>query len=247
MPRVLGITGRKRSGKDTLARTLIEYGGPWERVAFADAIKELATSVISPDILGTDGDKEREYQAAVNIDDWLPLLSEALGFELKPRKLRAKSPRQLLQYLGSEYVRSVRPGYWLHQVREKIESAPHKRFIVSDVRMADEAALVRELGGKVIEVRRLGGCNGFLAAGGVPEHETEDIDFRADYVLAVVDGNLAAPHALAEHDGNAGDLEDFLTAWDWNRLQKEKASPESSFGFYYGRHLWPELAGSHGR
>lgn len=54
---ILGIVGRKRSGKDTFASVLAEAG--WARVAFADALKEELASLLGVDAAFVEGHKEQ--------------------------------------------------------------------------------------------------------------------------------------------------------------------------------------------
>jgi len=66
--------------------------------------------------------------------------------------------RRLLQLIGTECGREcVGPDVWVERWRrENVESVliPHDVLIIDDVRFANEAAMVRELGGPVYEVRR---------------------------------------------------------------------------------------------
>ena len=56
-PRIIGVTGFKRSGKDTFARVLSERAG-YVRVAFADALKEEVAAFLGISLEELERDKE---------------------------------------------------------------------------------------------------------------------------------------------------------------------------------------------
>ena len=68
-----------------------------------------------------------------------------------------RSPRQILQWWGTQYRRAQDPLYWVkrfeHRVRQHQE-AGIQHIVVTDVRFADEAAAIRTLGGQIWRVHR---------------------------------------------------------------------------------------------
>ena len=62
--------------------------------------------------------------------------------------------RALLQEFGTEYRRSQCSTYWTDRLRASIAGVD--LVVISDVRFADEAALVHELGGEVWRIERPG-------------------------------------------------------------------------------------------
>jgi hypothetical protein len=65
-----------------------------------------------------------------------------------------KSPRELLQTLGTEWGRNlVNEDLWLILARQKLLSMG-PGMVVSDVRFDNEAEWVRKLGGRIIHVKR---------------------------------------------------------------------------------------------
>jgi hypothetical protein len=81
--------------------------------------------------------------------------------------------RALLQQWGTEYRRGQDPDYWTEIMRERLSTVA--AAAVSDVRFADEAELVRELGGEVWLIERPG-CQ----ANG---HASEALAFAADRII----------------------------------------------------------------
>jgi predicted 2-oxoglutarate/Fe(II)-dependent dioxygenase YbiX len=125
---IIGFTGRKGHGKDTAAKA---FPGA-TTVAFAEPLKRAAMAMwdLTEDQVFDDRQKE--------------VVDERYG----------KTPRQMLQWLGSDVIRDqFDKNHWLSLARHKITSAKGV-VCVTDVRYDNEAALVRELGGKVIRIVR---------------------------------------------------------------------------------------------
>jgi hypothetical protein len=69
------------------------------------------------------------------------------------------SPREMLQYIGTDCIRAKIPGFFVTNMRLKFEQLEtHKAFpltaLVTDVRFDDEAALIRKHRGIVIKIHR---------------------------------------------------------------------------------------------
>jgi hypothetical protein len=159
---LIGITGYKQHGKDTLAKTIAEcppsagkaWRGEWMITHFADPLKEMAKSVfgLSDEDVYTDQGKETLFPTPLFMDSYLRGMRQATGLDIQPRQLSASTPRQVLQYFGTEYVRSVAPSYWFDQLSLHIRG--HNKVLVPDLRFLNEAEFLRSLGGVIIKVRR---------------------------------------------------------------------------------------------
>lgn len=129
--RLVGLVGRARVGKDTAAEFL-EDRHLLQQFAFANPLKDMLTSVFGD--LFYDGDRESPIE-------WL-----------------GKSPRQLMQTLGTEWGRQcVHPDLWVllaHQEWLACQRNLSKGMVVSDVRFDNEARWIKEQGGVLIEIRR---------------------------------------------------------------------------------------------
>jgi len=67
------------------------------------------------------------------------------------------SPRELLQYLGTDCIRNKFPGHWVKLMGHKIQQLQDKIgdeaiIAIDDIRFEDEAELVRSLNGTVVHV-----------------------------------------------------------------------------------------------
>jgi hypothetical protein len=141
---IIGLSGRKRCGKDTLANYLIEFQS-FQRVAFADALKGtlLATN---PMIVGVDG------QAV----DLLGLRS-VYGWEgIKSQPNWSGSVRELQQNFGVAARNEIDVDVWVNAalVRIKRFAAEGKSVVVTDMRFPNEIAEIVALGGTIVRVER---------------------------------------------------------------------------------------------
>lgn len=131
--KLIGITGLARSGKDTVARYLwAEYA--YTTIAFADPLK-LATQ----HIFGlTDEQTWKDHLKEVTIPYW------------------NMSPRQMFQLLGTEAVKGTfGDDTWCKRWKICYDVlSGTDDIVVPDVRTDVEAAMLRSLGGVIIELTR---------------------------------------------------------------------------------------------
>src|SRR5690606_5159828 len=71
---------------------------------------------------------------------------------------KPRSPRQVLQYWGTEYRRTVdSDDYWRSQVDSYIRAHPGTAFVITDVRFPDEGKLVESYpNGRLARILRPG-------------------------------------------------------------------------------------------
>lgn len=127
--RIIGLTGGKGCGKSSVAKIISKNYG-YEIVSFATPIK---------DMLRVLGLRDQE------LND--PLLKEIKLTEY------GKTPRQLMQLLGTEFGRAmISQRIWITALEKTLN--PSNNYVIDDVRFNNEAEFIRSLGGPVIEVRR---------------------------------------------------------------------------------------------
>lgn len=166
-PQVIGLTGYKRSGKDTVAKLLGVYG--YKPYALAGPVKKTARA-IDPYVLVT-----REEAIRLNLPaDGFFRFSEVVGAIGEESAKDVADVRQLLQRVGTEGGRSVHgEDVWLNLAARTIfAEADHRAWVISDVRFGNEADWVRSvLGGQVWKVERpgVGGADGHPSETGVDE------------------------------------------------------------------------------
>lgn len=186
--RLIALCGAAGAGKDTVADML-----SMRKVAFADALyAEVAEA-------WRVGDAELRNRASKELPSYLMAIAscrdvEFWQFKADEELCAPRSPRQILQWWG-DFRRAQNPGYFVQRTRELIQGASQSRgWIISDCRFANEAAMVRELGGQIWQVTRPG-----IAAGATGHiSDTDGSQFAPDRVIAN-HGSLSALHlALVE-------------------------------------------------
>ncbi len=131
MKRLIGFAGPARVGKSTSAYMLCKKYDFEER-AFGDPIKEAMISL-------TGLDRKYFYDQSFK-HNYLPLIG--------------MSPRKLMQLFGTEFVRDmVSEDFFVKIMYEKLRTTTMNQ-VISDVRFAEEAEIIRHLGGTVVILSR---------------------------------------------------------------------------------------------
>lgn len=134
-PRLIGLTGKAGSGKDTVGG-ILKRVYDFQTVAFADPIRAAMRGMIG-------------------------LSPEQFAHPLKEEVIPdlGKSPRQMMQTLGTEWGRQlVNEDIWLILANRKIQAwfKLNTSVAVTDVRFENEAAFIRNNGGVVWHINRGG-------------------------------------------------------------------------------------------
>lgn len=139
---LIGLTGQAGAGKDTAAHYLCEAYG-FVRAAFADPLNDMLAELLQQ----------------VDIDH-AALHERALKEQPIPCLPAQPSARMLKQTLG-DWGRAIHPDWWVHHLAMRLglhdlpRSSPvHDRIVLSDVRYANEAALIAAHGGQLIRLHR---------------------------------------------------------------------------------------------
>lgn len=130
MSKLIGFTGKARSGKDTAALYLAK-SLKGHKFAFADPIRDML------ECIGVDAYTVADKEAP------LPYIGKSL--------------RECMQTLGTEWGRNmIHPDLWIIVAQRNIELLRNAGLMVaiSDVRFDNEASMIRRLGGKIVEVIR---------------------------------------------------------------------------------------------
>lgn len=123
---IVGLTGKKRSGKDTAAKALPSF----HRESFAAPIRRAVCDIlcISPEIL------ENEKESAIA---WLD----------------GVTVRHLMQTLGTEWGRDkIHNELWIRSMSRRILF--QRQVVITDVRFDNEAEFIKNKGGIVISIER---------------------------------------------------------------------------------------------
>lgn len=162
---IIGITGKARAGKDTVADILEEItSGRVRREAFADRLKLIAALslgiAVHPDDVGTSGirrwaDQFKSAESVVVLDARNTVVTKISG-------------REFLQRLGTEGIREVLGETTLLDAVPFDDDAD--LLILTDVRTVAEATRIREAGGEIWRVIRPGaGAGNHISERPIPD------------------------------------------------------------------------------
>lgn len=152
---IFGLTGQAKAGKDTACRLLQEWGEAngheFIRGSFAHLLKESAFSIFTNDV--------EDYEEFANHikENGSVVLFEDFGLK-KP--LYGLTGREFLQRYGTEAHRNVfGNNFWVEQFENKYDltefsNNKYVHLVITDVRFDNEAHLVHEYGGEVVEITR---------------------------------------------------------------------------------------------
>lgn len=168
MTTVIAITGRVGAGKDSAADVLVAHAG-FCKLAFADTLRaEIAIAfdlTQRPAILTDRATKEAPHDALAlrNCKSFcfIGAVAMATHATVNSEWLDApRSPRQILQWWGTEYRRAEDPAYWVNTMAQRIRVRAEggiSRFVVTDCRFPNELAmLAAKFGAKLWAIERAG-------------------------------------------------------------------------------------------
>lgn len=148
MVRIIGLYGKKRSGKDTVADYLVENNG-FIKLSFAGKLKNICKELFK----FTDEDLENKDET---------------------NKYWDVSPRKVLQFIGTDLFRDkidecipwIKDNFWIEILRKEIydlhdQYGADLKIVISDCRFPNEIEFVKELinifdkdTGKIIKIER---------------------------------------------------------------------------------------------
>lgn len=131
---LIGLLGKKRSGKSTCAKYIQEHFA-FENLAFAEGVKSVSM---------------KRYSLMKNqMETYKDTIDHRWG----------KTPRDIFKEVGMD-ARKDDPDYWVNylcnQMTNKIKSDSFSNFVISDVRFKNEADFIVKHGGYLIRVFRPG-------------------------------------------------------------------------------------------
>jgi len=142
---IIGLSGYAQSGKDTLAGMLIGLH-KYENRSFADPIRKL--------LYETNPLVKDEYRVKSVVD--------AYGWD--KAKVEFPELRNLLQTLGVGARHVFNDQFWVDQGLAGLSAGD--KVVITDVRFPNEADAIKNLGGQIWRIKRLG-------IGAVNEHVSE--------------------------------------------------------------------------
>lgn len=194
---VIALTGYAGTGKDTVADLLAMHFG-FRKLAFADALRGEVAEAFGLDIAYlVDQRLKNEPLSALAMNHaplgFLGAVALSVGNEARtPAGLVSdewlaapRSPRQVLQWWGTEYRRRQSTRYWSSILSHRVSAARRDgetRFVITDCRFDNEADTVRAMGGVIWQVKRPG-IDGATTAEGAHASATDGSQFKPDAVI----------------------------------------------------------------
>ncbi len=131
--RIIGLCGRKQSGKTTAAETICARFPQSQHDSFAAPLRDCVAAILGYTLEELNDKKEEPVK-------WLS----------------GVTPRTMMQTLGTEWGRSmIHNQLWVRSLQRRVENAVGY-VVISDVRFTNEAAAIRAVGGIVVEIVRDG-------------------------------------------------------------------------------------------
>lgn len=195
--KLIALCGAAGAGKDTVADML-----PARKLAFADTLYAEVAAAFGVTVADLKRRETKETpirelaQDQTFSDDFDEYIERVHGTHWSDSEPR--SPRQILQWWG-DYRRAQDLDYFVTETRRVLRTIDCSTddFVITDVRFPNEAALVRQLGGQLWQIRR----PGYEAGGTGHASDTDGSEFAPDRVVV-----------------NGGSLEDLratvLAAWE---------------------------------
>lgn len=133
--KLIGITGRKFNGKDTLGNIFVNNYN-YKKISFACALKKACKCIFGFSDEQLYGDKKEEIDKYWN-----------------------ESPRVILQYVGTDLFRNqFEKNIWIKVIEKQILNEwsvnENTCFVITDVRFSNEIDMIKKLGGIVFRIKR---------------------------------------------------------------------------------------------
>ena len=107
---IIGLCGVMGSGKDTVADYLVNFHG-WRRESFANSLKDGVANIFGWDRQMLEGRTKQSREWREQVDPWW---ATRLG-------MKDLTPRWVLQYFGTEVVRSgFHDDMWIASLENKL-------------------------------------------------------------------------------------------------------------------------------
>lgn len=159
---IIGISGKKRAGKDTAASILLDRG--FRRVSFAAPLKSICGEVFGLDF-NDDSRKDEPFDTPLDVsaahinkltkrirDEVTEEQEEAIRAAMKFKKFGTR--REILQFIGTDLFRKfIDDNIWINYAKQEL--LDHEGdIVITDARFPNERKMLKELGAKLILIKR---------------------------------------------------------------------------------------------
>jgi len=139
--KLIGLSGRAGSGKDTVANYLVKNYG-YIKLSFGNVLKDIVSCIFGwpRDLLEGDTLESREFREKE--DKWW---SNHLKIKI--------TPRIALQKIGTDVFRMhFHQDIWLLILKKQI--IKYDKVVVTDIRFLNEYNMIKKIGGNIIKITR---------------------------------------------------------------------------------------------
>lgn len=163
MVKIIGLSGRARSGKTSLAQYLCEYHGA-KIVTIANSLKKLCCDLLNVDMKTLNNMKDAN--TSIKIDD-KEKFSEILSISTNINQnvvlselnnYNITNVRELLQIVGTNIIRKYNEDWHANKmvdsINEIIKSNDKTTIVIDDVRFRNERNAIEKVGGDVFFILR---------------------------------------------------------------------------------------------
>ena len=134
--KIIGLYGPQKVGKTSVAQAIEHITKPYgfKRMSFAEPIRQMLKPLLPPNLLIPSADKDSPI--------------ELLG---------GKSVRDALKLLGTEWGRALlHEDLWVNVLLSNAYEQKYKNIVIDDLRMDNEFAMIKRLGGMTVLLSRDG-------------------------------------------------------------------------------------------
>lgn len=145
---IIGLCGLQGSGKDTLAKHLVEKYN-FIKISFADSLKDILSLLFGWDRKKLEGIKPKDREWREMIDTFWSVELEIPNF----------TPRYAMNYIGTNLFRDqFNDEIWIKIVKKKIfillDQNQNQNIVITDCRFMNEIVLIKELSGFIFHIYR---------------------------------------------------------------------------------------------
>lgn len=214
--KIIGISGKKRHGKDTVGNIIQAQRPTAVKIAYADALKrEVAEMIVS--YVETN---PKQWAGGVLYDekliqDYIGQMNDDTIDPFTGVSVKEKF-RLILQWWGTEFRRQMfGDDYWRRKLAERVgQLEPDQLAVITDVRFPDEADQIKAMGGILVRVNRPGmdSSSTHPSETALDNYGQVSLYPGSDQVLGTLMEHLPVMttndwDVVMENDGTLGDLE----------------------------------------
>ena len=156
--RLIGLCGRKQSGKSVLSNIAVEKFG-FHKLAIADSLKDMICKLLDIDRTKLEEIKnENTYISFQFNDNSISFVSDEIGISKSSIEEMVKDKtydtvRDMLQLLGTELIRELNPNWHVQKTTERINKLKEEygedvKIIIDDIRFPNELQCIYDNNGE---------------------------------------------------------------------------------------------------